>query len=258
MSWLSSLTGIHISPHGVSVEPGKLIADVGALALPGVGGLASHIPGVGAAAGALGHLPGVASIAGLLGIGGGGAAPGDAGVPLPNTSTLGTLDPTTGQMIPPSGGAAPAAGGSPGFLQSIENLLAGHAGASAPQALGGVVGAIGGFLGGNHGMNALGVAQGVNQAMLQKAATNYAKQGLGTAMQSYTERAPLRAAGIAGMLNPATPSLNDLTQLRSQLPMPGPAPVSLGNVLRTGNPYATGAPVGAQPTPAPMPIRAAA
>lgn len=63
---------------------------------------------------------------------------------------------------------------------------------------------------GDHGAQILAGAQGVNSAILGQKAREYGKNALGQAEQSYNEREPLRAAGIAGMLNPQTPDLSGL------------------------------------------------
>lgn len=54
MSWLSKLSGVHISPHGIKIEPMKALGT--ALTIGSFGGLGP----VGAA---LGHIPGAAAIA---------------------------------------------------------------------------------------------------------------------------------------------------------------------------------------------------
>lgn len=89
--------------------------------------------------------------------------------------------------------------------------------------LGGLVGKAGDFLKGNNGKNALGVLQGLNAAMQQKKANDLANSALRGAEGMYAERAPLRAAGMRGLLNPQAP---DLAPLRS--------------TIYTGNPYAMG------------------
>lgn len=72
-------------------------------------------------------------------------------------------------------------------------------------------GKIASFVTGNGGLNALGIAQGVNAAVLGKQATDYGKQGLTAVQDSYNQRAPLRVAGLQGMLNPQTNDLSALT-----------------------------------------------
>lgn len=78
------------------------------------------------------------------------------------------------------------------------------------------------FLTGNNGLNALGTAQGVNAALLNQKAIQYAKDAEGTAMSAWNKNAPLRDAGRAGMLAPK-PSVDT-----SFLP----------GIRRAGNPFA--------------------
>lgn len=61
MSWLSSITGIGISPKGVKINPGRALGTV--LTLGSMGAL-------GPAAGFLGKIPGIAKLGGLGKIGG--------------------------------------------------------------------------------------------------------------------------------------------------------------------------------------------
>ncbi len=121
------------------------------------------------AGGALGKLGGTAAQA-LMNRGGAGAAdpggdtynPDAAGVTLPNTDT---------------GGGGIDWGG---LLKSG-------------------VGDIGGFLTGNGGKNALGLAGGINSALLQKKSTDLANQAVTQAQEQWKAKAPLRAQGLAGM-----------------------------------------------------------
>lgn len=175
MSILSKLTGVHISPHGASLsrpDPIGAVKDavhnplpvLGALALPGVGGLLGAIPGIGGAlasgagavGGALSHIPGAQSVESILGGGGAGASA------IPDEAF----------------GAAGNGGGG----------------------VSGLIGQAGHFLTGNGGKNALGVAQGISSVLDQQKANNYAKDALGTVEGSYAQRAPLRAQGIQQML----------------------------------------------------------
>lgn len=181
MSILSKLTGVHISPHGASLsrpDPIGAAKDVihnplpvlGALALPGVGGLLGAIPGIGGAlasgagaiGGALSHIPGAQSIESILGGGGGATAAGASAIP----------DAAMGLPTSVSGGGG----------------------------VGGLIGKAGSFLTGNGGKNALGVAQGISSVLDQQKANNYAKDALGTVEGSYAQRAPLRAQGVQQLL----------------------------------------------------------
>lgn len=80
------------------------------------------------------------------------------------------------------------------------------------------------FLTGNGGLNALGTAQGVNAALLNQKALEYAKNAEGTAMSQWNKNASLRDAGRAGMLAPK-PSVDT-----SFLP----------GIRKAGNPFAWG------------------
>lgn len=145
---------------------------MGALA----GGL-SHLPGIAS------HIPGVSSVEGWLGGGAGAGAAGAAGQ-----------------------AAGGAAGGS---LNDISNAAVGSIG-QAPSAGGGFLSSAARWLTGNGGKNALGLAEGVNAAMMGRKANQLQNRALGTAQQAYAERAPLRQAGMQGMLHPQTPSLTPL------------------------------------------------
>lgn len=163
MSWLSQATGIHVSPHGVSLSrPDPIGVAKTALSNPLVdGALAFGLPGIGGAIGAAGsalsHIPGAQSVESILG-GGAGAA----GV----------------SAIPDEAFGSAANGGG----------------------VSGLIGKAGDFLTGNGGKNALGVAQGVSSVLDQQKANNYAKDALGTVEGSYAQRAPLRAQGIQQLL----------------------------------------------------------
>lgn len=85
-------------------------------------------------------------------------------------------------------------------LSGVEGMVKGGAG-----------GGLGGLLTGNGGLNALGLAQGINAAGLQNKADDYAKQAVGGVQDSYNQRAPLRVAGVQGMLNPQTNDISSLT-----------------------------------------------
>lgn len=174
MSWLSQITGVHVSPKGFSVEPAKLLGDAAALAIPGVGGELSKIPLIGSALGGLANK-----------VSGAGHAPAIAAAMPMIKNAVGSA--------PATAGADQSGGG--GILNSLEGLLTG-----------------------NGGLNALGAAEGVNAAMQQKQSTNYAKSALGGVQQSYDARAPLRAAGIAGLTNPQIPSLSGLSSIAGRNP----------------------------------------
>lgn len=199
---------------GPRIRIGGTLGKIGQEAKIGVGKLASNPivegvagaflgPEASAALGALGRtldtsnggLHGLQGVGDLALSGVKGAAAGYAG------SKLGSL------------ASAIKNGGVSGGVQSLEGMLGlGGAGAGqnpdgSPtgggggfvQGLEGLLGKAGGFLTGNGGLNALGVAQGVNAALQQKKAEDYAKNALGAVTQSYNERAPLRAQGIQSL-----------------------------------------------------------
>lgn len=128
----------------------------------------------------------------------------------------------------------------------------GHGAASVAGGLGGVAKSVAPMaisaLTGGHGLSGLldrglGAAQVVNAANLQKQSTGYAKDALNTVNQSYDARAPLRVAGIEGLLHPQTPDLSSLTQVpgnpfapKKPLPIPvQPRPLPTGPDVTYGN-----------------------
>lgn len=112
-------------------------------------------------------------------------------------------------------GVSGAATGLNGLLQNVpgvtgaENLLSSAGGKIAgaltgggsPTSLGSILGDAGQWLTGNGGKNALGLAQGINAAQLGAKENQYAQDAANTVNQSYNDRAPLRVAGLQGMLN---------------------------------------------------------
>ncbi len=171
---------------------GALAGGGGALAgkaLGSLGSAASNIPGVG------GIEQGAQSIGGLLG------------------------------KIPGVQGIEQGAGGVGGLIKQGVGALTGGGSSGAPSSLGSLLGSAGQWLTGNGGANALGAAEGVNAALLGQQSTNYAKQAANAVNASYNARAPLRLAGVNGMLN-----------------------------ATRGNPFSTGA-TGAPNTMAATPIR---
>lgn len=153
MSWLSKITGVHISPKGVHVEPLKALGT--ALTIGSLGGLGP----VGAA---LGSIPGAGAI-----------------------SKVG------------------------GVLSHIPGVGALESGIDKLGGLKGAVSKVGSFLG-DHGDQLLGAGslyEGYNNS---KKSTDLMNQALDTAKQSYAERAPLRTAGISGMMNETRPDLSSI------------------------------------------------
>lgn len=174
-----------------ATDPKTIAGLLAAAALPGVGGLlGGSLGGIGGAVGsALGSIPGVGAVTGAIGSGLGKVksvadAVGDSGI----GDFARTLN----------GGQAITAGNLAGDAQST-------------------LGKVGGFLTGNGGLNALGAAQGVTSILDAKKASDYAKKAVGTVEDSYNSRAPLRAQGIAGMLNPQTADLSALHGIAGSL-----------------------------------------
>lgn len=139
MSWLSQLTGVNISPKGVSVSRPDPIGTVKSiaqnplpllgLAIPGVGsalgGILGSIPGASAVGGALSSIPGVSSVEGLLGMGGGAGTEAAGGAAMGLPSSAGGL----GGMISKLGGSGgwdlnkilQAASGAEGAYNTIQS-----------------------------------------------------------------------------------------------------------------------------------------
>lgn len=105
----------------------------------------------------------------------------------------------------------------PGVGSLAGGLLGGIPGASSIE---GLLGKAGGLLTGNGGLNALGLAQGINAAGTQNKANNYANQALQTQQNAYNSEAPLRSQGIQGMLNPHIQDLSGLNATRNSLQAP--------------------------------------
>lgn len=186
MSLLSRVSGIHISKHGVHIEPLKALGTLATVgSMGGLGPIAaglSRIPGAAAAIGAAGKigaaakaLPGATKVAGaltgakrLLNVGGGGGVPQvtRGGIPI----SLSDLNPNI-----PAQGASPNGGGGTDWLGLAEGGLAGMSAINSARASG-------------------------RSGALQK-------QALDQANARWTEGAPLRAQGRARILNPVTPDL---------------------------------------------------
>lgn len=175
MSWLSKITGVHLGNIGAPI--GAALGSV----IPGVGTAIGA--GLGGAIGGMGHGDGLKSslLQGAM-AGGGAAALGGLASHIPGVSSA--TDAIKGKL-----GSIPGVQGAGDFLKSHGGI--GHA-----------LGSAGDFLTGNGGKNALGIAEGVNAGMLQSKSNDFANNANASVNDSYTARAPLRQAGIAGMLNP--------------------------------------------------------
>ncbi len=180
----------------------NLIPGVGPLAAAGIGAAlnygANHDLGKAAMAGASQY--GVGKLAGMAGKLPGVSAIGDKIGKIPGASQIGNAAKSVGSW----------------WDEHIKQPVQAGAASSGFKLPG--VSDIAGFVTGNNGMNALGIAQGVNAADLQRTSTNYAKSAYDTANKNYQANAPLRDTGRAGMLNPAKPDLTTLTKTRGRNP----------------------------------------
>lgn len=133
MSWLSSLTGVGISPKGIKINPMKAL---GTALTVGTLGSAGPLAGV------MSRIPGAAAVGGLIG---------------------------KAKKIPGVGGIIDYA---------------------------------------QH--NPLELLSGINSAMDAGHARDLQGRAEGIAMDNYNARAPLRTAGLQGMLKPAVPDLSQI------------------------------------------------
>lgn len=189
MSLLSKVTGIHISKHGVHVEPLKAL---GTLATVGSFG------GFGPIAAGLSHIPGgAAAISGLSRVGAAAKA-------LPGASKIAGGIGAVRKVLNPGGGVPQVMrNGSPISLSDINPNIpapAGGGGGASPS--------------GGGGMDWLGMAEGglaglqaYNSAKASGRAGKYQQAAIDQANARYAEGAPLRAMGRARILNPQRPDL---------------------------------------------------
>jgi hypothetical protein len=197
MSWLSSaghkLGSALNSPWVKGIGTAALgLTGVGLPAAIGIGG------GLGALGGAL--RPG-GGLKGALTQGGQGALLG-AGGSLAGTAGRAALGAVGGGAKGAAGTVAGKAGGLiPHDADGSVNWLGG--GGLLGQAAGGIKDT----LMGNGGLNALGIAQGLNAANLGKQSTDYANKAFDLQNNSYQERAPLRALGLQGLTQPKAPNM---------------------------------------------------
>lgn len=179
----------------------KGVTDVGHVAgkvasNPLVEGLAGATlgPEAAAALGGIGHLiaPGGNIGSGLKGAVTGGAA-GLAGSGIKNLGGM-ALSGLGG-----AGGSTPAWGAGSGGIDLGGLLKSGVSGLAGLAGGGGGGLSLGGLA--NAGLGAAGIA---NAASLQNKSNQYATNAMDTANQSYDSRAPLRTAGVQGMLSPSS------------------------------------------------------
>lgn len=109
---------------------------------------------------------------------------GGGGQPTSQPAALGLGSAIPQSAFDTSGGKIPATASAPAESET------------GPGSGNGFLGDVGHFLTSNNGKTALGIAQGINAALEQKKANDYAKQALGSIEASYNQRAPLRAQGL--------------------------------------------------------------
>lgn len=223
MSWLSQATGVHISPHGVSLsKPDPIGVAKTALTNPLFdGALAIGLPGIGSAiGGALSAIPGASAVGGALG--GLGSAVGGALSEIPGASSIEGLLGKAGGLLTGNGGKNAL-----GLAQGVDSVL------NQQQA-------------NNYGKDALGAVTGAYNAAAPLRAQGL--QGL------LNPQAPdlSNISNIAGTLKQQDPSATSAIQAQlAQLhaPTPGalsqftapqkPRATSLQSLMKDpGNPYA--------------------
>jgi hypothetical protein len=162
----------------------------------------------------------------------------------------GRVDPNTSGTQRKIGDVVAGTAGAIG-LGSLAGLPLGKVAGSLP--LGGIAGKIAGGIGGL-GLGdlidlGLGGANMYGAAKLGQQSTDYAKKAEDAVTGSYTERAPLRAAGVQGMLNPGAGvplALSGVNAVQGPQIAPQPAPIPLNDprlamvnrTLGRGNPFA--------------------
>lgn len=139
----------------------------------------------------LGILTGGAAIPMLAAAGGGLLSKGGQGQPQPGAQQGGSAIPMS--AFNTSGGTMGATPGAPAEQNQGGSGILGS--------LSGLAGQAGNFLTGNNGANALGTIGAISSYLNQNKANDLAKQALGSVEQSYGERAPLRAQGLASLAN---------------------------------------------------------
>lgn len=228
MSWLSdrwgngpSIKGLESSVKGTAHTVGDVASSpiaqaiaAGLLTATGVGApaAAAILAGSGALGGALkpggnagSALGGAAS--GALAGGAGALAGkalgglGSAASNIPGVQGIEQALGGAGSTLSKIPGAQAVEQGLGGVAKNALGSLTGGAGGAADSGggLGGLLGGLGGWITGNGGKNALGAAEGVNAALLQKQANDYAGQALNQAQALWNQRAPLRTGGMAAM-----------------------------------------------------------
>lgn len=184
MSWLSKATGIHINLKPLAPIIGGAVGSI----IPGVGtalgaGLGSFLNGVGN-----GQSVGKSALAGL--------ASGAGGAVLGKLGGLASKIPGVGSAVGAAQGLGHTLEGIPG-VSSLENILK-QAGGKIPGMLSDAL---------SHPLETAGVISG---ALDQAKARGLQTEAINAARAGYDSRAPLRAKGMAGLLNPTAPDLSGI------------------------------------------------
>lgn len=227
--WAHALLGVLGFQIGPKIRIGGTLGKLGQDLKIGLGKaekavapIVSLIPGVGTLAAPILNTSGNildTSGGGIKNIGQvGKIALGDALLALPGATGLsGKLASAGGDVVSglEQGLGVPGAGGAPISVTSIlkqvpavAGIGGGGSGAGLPFVGTGSAAAptnpliaIGRWLGGNGGRNALGLAEGVNTALKENQANQYAKDALNQTKAAYDSLAPLRSAALSSLLS---------------------------------------------------------
>ena len=140
---------------------------------------------------------------------------------LPGVSAITDAARGVENAVPGLSGAADAIGGAGKAVgnwwdQNVKQPMQAGADASGFKLPG--LSDIGKFATGNGGLNALGIAQGLNAANLMNTSQGYAKQAANLGLQNWSANQGIRDAGRAGILNPQTPNTSFLSTTRGRNP----------------------------------------
>lgn len=223
---------------GVYDRNKKVINPAAELALgliPGVG--PALAAGYGAAVGGFDHEgqggvkldPMQAALGGVKGYGLGsvGAGVGSAlsGATAPTLGTAGTVGSTVADASVPGSLGGVVKSAVSGLMPTSIGDAVSKVGGLIPKALGAVQNATGGQ---GLGMTALETAQGLNAANLSRQSTDAANKAVGIMQQNYDAKAPLRDAGIKGLLNPVPLDTSGISAMRLNSNNPFARPIAVG------------------------------
>lgn len=127
--------------------------------------------------------------------------------------SMGALGPVAGALnaIPGAGAVMSGVSKVKGALSAIPGASAVGSGISKMGGLKGAVSKVGGFLG-DHGDQLLGAGSLYEGYQANQKSNDYMNEALHYAKDSYDTRAPLRSAGVSGMLNETRPDLSSIYQ----------------------------------------------